>query len=202
VIGREKQGNTMSDVRSTFDPPVTVTVTRQVKPGCEKEFEELVTTLAKRANHFPGHLGANFFRPSGTDKEYHVIFKFDSMSHFHQWETSDTRNELYNKIGPLLSKPPRVSVLTGLETWFDLGKGASMIPPPRYKMAMVSWLAIYPLVILVLECLNPILQQLPIPARALLITFIVIPTMTYILMPRMARLFSKWLYPEKTENTP
>ncbi len=75
----------------SFDPPVTVTVVREVKPGCTLEFERLITELSKHANRSPGHLGTNFFRPVGNYPEYRIIYKFDSMSHFHQWETSETR---------------------------------------------------------------------------------------------------------------
>ena len=88
-------------------------------------------------------------------------------------------------------------VMTGLETWFNLPHyNGAIIPPPRYKMALISWLAIYPLVLVILELLNPILIILPIPLRAAIITLISITSMTYFLMPHIVRLFSAWLYPK------
>lgn len=186
-----------------MDPPVTVSVIRQVKPGCELAFETLAAQLSKEAKLYPGHLGTNLFRPPNSELEYHIIYKFDCMSHFHAWEISDIRAKYYKEILPLLVKEPEVQILSGLETWFDLPyyKG-TLITPPRYKMAIISWLAIYPLIVVILECLSPILTALPIPLRAAIITLIAIPSMTYILMPYMARIFSAWLYPQINKTEP
>ena len=186
---------------NTIDPPVTVTISRKVKPGCEKEFERLVSELSQEAVRFPGNLGTNLFRPTGKTLEYRIIYKFDCMRHFHKWEKSSIRAAYYKKISPLLLAEPDMRVLTGLETWFNLpnDKGA-LVPPPKYKMAIISWLAIYPLVILILVCLNPILSALSIPLRAAMITLIAIPSMTYVLMPYMSRIFSSWLYPQILEQ--
>ena len=183
------------------DPPISVSIIRQVKAGHEQEFERLVTELAQAASHYDGHLTTHLFRPSGKDLEYRVVYTFDCMRHFHQWQVSEVRAAYYQKIAVLLNTPPQLQVLTGLETWFTVSdhQGA-LVPPPRYKMAITSWLAIYPLVIIILECLNPMLAHLPIPARALIITLIAIPTMTYVLMPRMTRLFARWLYPKIPEH--
>jgi hypothetical protein len=183
------------------DPPVTITIIRRVKPGCEAAYEKLATQLSLEANKFPGHLGTNLFKPANPhDNDYRIIYKFDCMSHFHQWQHSEIRKAITDEINKLLIAPEHMQILTGLETWFSLPNQGVLIPPPRYKMAIVSWLAIYPLVIIILEVLAPILQNLPIPLRAGLITLIAIPTMTYILMPRMTKLFSHWLYPEVTEH--
>lgn len=184
-----------------IDPPITVSITRKVKVGREAEFERLITAIADAAKDFPGHLGTNVFRPSGNSLEYRVIYKFDCMSHFHAWETSSIRADYYRQVALLLCAPPEIQMLTGLETWFNLPSYQGVLtPPPRYKMAITSWLAIYPLVILILECLNPILSHLPIPLRALIITLIAIPTMTYVLMPRMTKLCARWLYPKIPEQ--
>ena len=139
-----------------------------------------------------GYLGSNLFRPIKKGQAYRLIYKFDCIEHFRLWEKSETRTQYYAKIRPLLVEPPHMYVLTGLETWFELPEQGVVTSPPRYKMAIISWLAIYPLVFLVLEFLNPILDKLPIFARAAMITLIVIPSMIYILMPFMTKFFAKW----------
>lgn len=192
----------INETTKKIDPPVTVTISRHVKPGHELEFEALVSAVSHEANHFTGHLGTNLFRPDGKNNhEYRIIYKFDCMSHFHAWQTSDIRANYYKKIDALLTDPPQIHVLTGLETWFKLPNyQGALVPPPRYKMAIVSWIAIYPLVIVILNVLAPFLSSLSIPARAAIITLIAIPSMTYVIMPRMTQLFSRWLYPEIPED--
>ena len=87
----------------------------------------------------------------------------------------------------------------GLETWFTLPGEEVPIPPPPWKMALISGLAIYPLVTLINLFLVPFLEHehlpLPLPLRTLVMTTILIPTMTWVVMPRMAKLFWRWLYP-------
>ena len=205
IIKEESQSSSNETIESIkdekIDPPVTVTIIRQVKPACIPEFERLVFELSMNANLYPGHLGTNLFRPSDQSSEYRVVYKFDCMSHFRQWSQSKIRAKYYKQIQPLLYKQPEMQILTGLETWFNLPnyKGA-LVPQPRYKMAVISWLAIYPLVIVILEVLGPILNMLQIPGRAAIITLIAILSMTYIIMPYMSRLFSRWLYPEIPEH--
>lgn len=63
------------------DPPVTVVITRKVKPGCKKAFEKFISGITSSAMTFDGHLGTNVFRPSNPrDSTYRIIFKFDRAS--------------------------------------------------------------------------------------------------------------------------
>jgi len=65
--------------------------------------------------------------------------------------------------------------------------------PPRYKLAIVTWLAIYPLITGLLWVLQPVVSQLPLPLVTLLLTVILVSVQTFIVMPLMLRLFRPWL---------
>lgn len=65
--------------------------------------------------------------------------------------------------------------------------------PPKYKTAIVVWLAIYPLITLILWAFGPYLAQIPLALRTLLLTVILVPTMVYALIPLWQRLLAKWL---------
>jgi hypothetical protein len=184
------------------DPPVTVLVARRVKPGAEAAFEAFIHEIIAAAATFPGHLGAVVFRPHApNDHEYRVIFKFDHMSNLRRWEESDERRALYVRAEALAQGPPDIQRLTGLETWFTLPGQPAIVPPPRYKMMIVSWLGIYPLATLIFLFLGPLLNSLPVYVRPLLMTLIMIPTMTYVVMPQLTKLFARWLYPPRAETT-
>jgi antibiotic biosynthesis monooxygenase (ABM) superfamily enzyme len=63
-------------------------------------------------------------------------------------------------------------------------------------MTLVSWLGIFPLVYLYGVALNWVLpSDTPGIARVFAVTALVVPTMTYIVAPRLTRLFRDWLYP-------
>ena len=71
--------------------------------------------------------------------------------------------------------------------------------PPRAKMTLVSWLGIFPLVYLYAELFNRILPSgAPGILKVFAITALVVPTMSYVVAPRLTRLFKDWLYPKPT----
>jgi uncharacterized protein len=178
------------------DPPVTVFVSRRAKAGREAEFEDFIRGIIAAASEFPGHLGATVFRPtSPDDREYRVVFKFDHLSNLRHWEQSDERRSWYERSREFAEDEPRIERITGLESWFTLEQGVPIVPPPRYKMALVTWLAVFPAITLVLLALTPVVSGWPLPLRTLLLTVILVPALTWVVMPRLTRLLRRWLYP-------
>jgi antibiotic biosynthesis monooxygenase (ABM) superfamily enzyme len=90
-----------------------------------------------------------------------------------------------------------VRTLTGLETWFTLPAKPGAPSPPRYKMAVVTWLAVFPTVLVIFSLFSPVLNMMPTVLRTLVFTLVMVTLMTYVIMPRMTRLFSFWLYPDR-----
>ena len=181
------------------DGPVSVVVTRRIKPGCERAYEELVKGIHEAIKGFDGYLGSHILRPSSPDHpEYRIIFRFDTTKHLRTWEVSAERREWLERMSGLLVGTPVYQALSGLETWFTLPGGGPIVPPPRYKMMLVTWLAVFPLLTAFNYAFQPVFQGMPIWLRVLVGTALVIPLMTYVVMPRMTRLFKAWLYPATT----
>jgi hypothetical protein len=180
------------------DEAVTVVVSRRVRRGSEEAFEGLSAAMTERAAGFPGYLGATMFRPaSADDPEYRIVFKFRDRETLAAWESSAERAELLADIEALLQEPSEREVLSGIVTWFTLPGQNPVQPPPRYKMTLVSWLALYPAVTLVFLFFGDLLARLPLPLRTLLVTAVVMLLMSYVLMPRMTRWFAFWLFPRQ-----
>ncbi len=180
------------------NPPVTAVASRRVKRGREREFEEWVSGIMAAANGFPGYLGSEVLRPGDApgDDEYRIVFRFDRESNLRAWEESEERQRWLREAEPLIHEE-RVHVLTGLETWFTLPWKAGEPSPPRYKMAIVTWLAVFPLITVILTLFGPLLGLLPMLLRTLVLTAVMVSLMTYVIMPRLTRLFSFWLYPDR-----
>ena len=178
------------------DPPVTAVASRRVKRGREQEFEEWLSGILAAASEAPGYLGSEVLRPSDSeeDNEYRVVFRFDHASNLHAWEHSEERQRWLRKAEPLQDEE-KVHVLTGLETWFTLPSKAGEPSPPRYKMAVVTWLGVFPIVTIIFSLFGHWLSLLPTLERTLVFTAVMVTLMTYVIMPRMTRLFSFWLYP-------
>jgi antibiotic biosynthesis monooxygenase (ABM) superfamily enzyme len=71
-----------------------------------------------------------------------------------------------------------------------LGQKATL---PRYKMFLLTWLAIYPLITAILWLFGSFLALFPLPLRTLILTGALVYLMTYIVMPKLVKLFHCWL---------
>lgn len=181
---------------NTSKPPCTVVISARVKKGREQEYEKLSTEMTEAATSFKGHLGALLFRPtSQDDPEYRVIFKFDTKENLNAWLASDERLRRLPEIEKLLDTPSQFETISSLVTWFSLPGGGTVAPPPRYKMAIVTWLAIFPLITFIFIVFGDILALAPLVPRIFLVTAFVIALMTYVVMPQYTKWFRRWLYP-------
>jgi antibiotic biosynthesis monooxygenase (ABM) superfamily enzyme len=179
------------------DGPVTTTVTRRVKPGHEPFYEQFLEGIIAAASRFPGHLGVEVFRPqSASNGDYRVVYRFDTGQHLRAWLDSDERAAWLERAEPHVTGPMRTQVLTGLETWFTLPGQPGASPPPRYKMALLTWITIFPLITLVVIALAPLVEDLALVARLGITTAVTVPIMTWLVMPRVTRLLRGWLFPD------
>lgn len=170
--------------------PVTLIVSREVLPGHEAEYEAWIRGITADALQFPGHLGAHIIRPNDHQHpEYVIIFRFDSYDHLKAWEESEVRQRWRSHVAALTLGADKIEHQTGLEYWFTPPKPGA---PKRYKQAFLSWLVLFPLVLLV----SPLIARLALPMlpRVMLQTAVLIMLMTYIIMPRVTRWFSRWLF--------
>jgi antibiotic biosynthesis monooxygenase (ABM) superfamily enzyme len=181
------------------DQSVTVVTSRRVKPGCEAAFEQWLAGIGEAASRHPGLLGRRITRPQEHDRpEYVVVFKFDSYVNLRGWTECAERAEWLEKVRPLVLDEYKETVLTGLERWFTLPSQPGLAPPPRYKMAAVTTLVVYPLSLGLSALLLPWLAPLPRPLASLAVTVTMVGLMTWVIMPRVTRLFAGWLYPARS----
>jgi hypothetical protein len=175
---------------------VTAVISHVVKPGCEQGYEAWFQGIAADARKFKGHLGVSTIRPQEhSHPEYVVILKFDCYNNLKTWLESDIRREWIERLQPLISRPEAIQTLTGLETWFTLPKRPMSAPPPRYKMAIVTWLGVFFTISILNRLLVPLLAGLPTLLSSLIITGLTVALLTYLIMPRLTQLFRQWLYP-------
>jgi antibiotic biosynthesis monooxygenase (ABM) superfamily enzyme len=67
--------------------------------------------------------------------------------------------------------------------------------PPRWKTALVIWLAIYPSITVILWLAGPQIASWPLALRTLAITAVLVPLMVFLLLPALQRLLAPWLRP-------
>jgi hypothetical protein len=177
--------------------PVTAVFSRQVRPGREAEFEDWAHGVIGASTRWPGHLGASVLHEPGSPW-YHVVYKFTDRDRFRAWAESEERSRWLGRVEPLTEdQDHQLQQTTGLETWFDLpGQDAApRRPPPRWKMWLVSLVAVYPLVVLFQWVLAPRVEGWPLAAKAAVFPLVLLTLMTFGVMPLVTRALRPWLGP-------
>jgi hypothetical protein len=176
---------------------VTAAVNRRALPGHERELETWMDGVVDACSAFEGFLGADIIRPSNprTD-DYVLIYRFASPGGLAAWDASDVKGEWLRRAEPHTSGEVRRQVDTGLEYWFT-SPGAPAARPPVWKMAVVTWLAIFPLSYLAFTFVVPLLTHWSAVLRSMVVAALLVLAMTYIVMPLMTRLLAPWLAGKK-----
>ena len=173
--------------------PVSLVVRRQVLPGHEAAFEELIGELIRLLSAWPGHRGTGVIRPPPGQAEYLMVVRFDDVGHAAAWQASAQRQAWLDRLTPHLQGETSIEQQPGLEFWFTPPGSPVLAQPRRWKMLVVTLLALYPTSLLITLLVGPALAQLPLWVRAFLQAALVVSLMTYLIMPVATRAFRRWL---------
>ena len=175
--------------------PVSTQVTRIIKAGQEQAFEESLREFFVKAKPIPGQLSVNVVRPvpgSGS-REWGILRTFESEQARQAFFTSDLFRSYDAYVSQLTEGDSRVEVLCGLETWFTAPGSRAIIPPPRWKMAIVTFLGVYLTSSAVGQILGRSLSSLPGWLASAVGIAITVVCLTWGVMPTLAGLFRGWL---------
>ena len=71
--------------------------------------------------------------------------------------------------------------------------GSAAAAAPRFKLAILTWASAYALITTFLALLGPTIAGWPLALRTLVLSVTMVSTLTWIIMPRLTRLFRPWL---------
>ena len=178
--------------------PVLLLASRRAKSGHEAEFEWLMAEFITVAVAFPGCLGAQVVHPGDEeaveDTLYHAVMAFDNAVSLESWQLSAERAAGLASIAPHIEGPAVVRGISGLAHWFQPQSGSKNGQPPRWKVAVVTWLGIFPTVYLLFLLLGDVLAPWSLVARIFVLTILVVAIMTWGIAPRLTRWFRPWLF--------
>ncbi|UCH48697.1 MAG: antibiotic biosynthesis monooxygenase [Betaproteobacteria bacterium] len=187
----------MNETADNAEGPITITVSRRVKPGREGDYESWSKEIISVGATFPGFLGVNVLKPAReTGGEYVSIYRFDTYAHAREFQNSSQRAQLLKKLEDedIVEGEPSIKHVTGLETWFELPEVPASATPSPHRMAIVLIGVVFVLVLGISYLLGPYMQSLPLPVRVLILVTLQVLLMTYVVMPRVTRLLKNWLY--------
>jgi len=178
--------------------PVTLVLSRAVKAGHEQAFEDVLHRLAAEVRRQPGHLDLTVLAPQpGGPRIYTIVSHFADRAAADAWLASQERAQLVAEADLHAAGELQTRYLSGLEGWLAQPGAAVLVPPARWKVALLSAVGIVPLLEAVTYLLAPRLSGLPLWARPLISVVLVIPLMQYAVMPLLARAARPFLYPPR-----
>jgi len=183
---------------TTSAPGATAVITHRVREGKHPDYDRWLEEIAPLCRASKGHLDWHIIRPvPGLTSTYTVIIRFDTRAHLQEWMESPVRSSLIEQVQPLLVNGDDFFISSGLDFWFT-PEGARARVPARWRQYLVTWSAIYPLVLVVPLMLSPVFRLLGLPDNDFLATLVVTGTvvflMVYIVMPRYTKLIRRWLF--------
>ena len=173
--------------------PVMRVATRRARPGCREAYEALARGMIEDARRFPGFLGADLLPPEQDGDDHRIVTRFASEADMERWNGSAERRAWHERMRPVAEGDPEFRVLTGLEAWFAPATVPAARPPIRWRMALVTWLGIFPTASFFIWFVAPLLEPLPFLGRTAVLTGLIVLTMTYVVMPRLAHWLHHWL---------
>jgi antibiotic biosynthesis monooxygenase (ABM) superfamily enzyme len=172
--------------------PVTVTVARVVRSDRRQAFERWAEDVLAVARRFPGNLGASLLHPGPYSSEYHLVYRFVDDTSLAAWERSSERRSALAHVEEMVDDE-RYARVDGLESFFT----RSPRPGPRWRMTVVTVVAVLVITSLLQLFVLPHLAGWPLAARLLLSAVVVVLMLGHVLMPALTRLLAGWLHPSR-----
>lgn len=182
----------------TADQPVVVVARRTALPGRSTEFEEAMRAFIAESASFPGSLEFQLLRPCDPAGDYIVLHRFASPDHRRAFVNSPDYARWMLRLRALTADDPDIREFGGTGGWFI--PPAHHAPPPRWRMAAVTFLGVWPLTStlpgLAASCM-PGAHRLLVNTAA---TAAIVAALTWAVMPALTRLFAPWLFPKPPVN--
>jgi antibiotic biosynthesis monooxygenase (ABM) superfamily enzyme len=150
----------------------------------------LLAAVADEAVRSGGATRADVLHAGRSERRFAVILHFEEPAAVEQWTTSPARAALLAPIDEHTDGEAQIDILPELAS----AEPPPLPGPPRVKMAVVGFLAVAPLAMTVQVLLGPVLLAPLSPiTRALVLSSILVPAMTFVAVPLWSRVLRRWL---------
>jgi uncharacterized protein len=175
---------------------VTQVILSKVRPGMEDAYRAWAAKIQEAQSLYPGYRGTYLQPPTSNGGYWTTLLRYDSAAHLEAWMAAPERAELLKESKAFIENEELMRLATSFPGWVPIdpatGKG-----PPDWKTAMLVLLGLFPVVMLELRFLSPVLSRLGLHAS--LATFIgnalSVAATSFITMPLFVRWLGWWLFP-------
>lgn len=174
---------------------VTMVMTTEIKPGKEAAYRAWADRIQKLQSTFPGYIGSFVQPPQQNERGWTTVLRFDSTDNLDRWIKSKERAAMVKESEPLVADFHAQRVDTSFPGWVPNDPTTGK-PPNRWKAAALILLTLFPVIMLELKYLNPLLADFNPAVRTFIGNVLSVILTTWPLMPLAIWVFSAWLFPE------
>jgi antibiotic biosynthesis monooxygenase (ABM) superfamily enzyme len=179
-----------------MNEPIHIAVTRRIKPGCEAEFQQALREFFQSSLSHAGVQGASMLMPppGSNSPEIGILRTFTNAGERDAFYASPEFKAWEKRIKPLTEGEPVRRQLNGLEAWF---RDPQPVNPPRWKMALLTFIAVWPVSMAVPALLNPLIgTRVSNVLFAGAVAAGIVLVLTWVAMPLLVRFAQPWLQPK------
>ena len=128
--------------------------------------------------------------PGSSSPEFGILRTFANAQERDAFYASPMFKTWEDQIKPLTEGDPVHRELTGLEAWFRSPQN----PPPRWKMAVATYLGVVPVIMGLSLTIGPVVRSWNFLLNNLVFNACVVALLTWVVMPLITRILHRWLH--------
>lgn len=134
-------------------------------------------------------------RRGGLGTDFYVVARFASAESCDAWRTSPDRKTYIEDIEVLSIADISRQCAEGAMVWFEPIESlpSPKKPPALWKRWLLSFVAVYPPLVVLVAALSPVTEGLPVALRLLLVAAILTGLTTAFFIPWLNRALAGWL---------
>ncbi len=199
-------GGNLGEVMQTEAPDaaqpgtaVTQVIFSRIKPGMEEGYRNWAARMQQAQARYPGYRGMYLQPPASGGTHWITMLRFDTTEHLNAWIAAPERTAMLKEGREFIENEELLRLATSFPGWVridpETGKG-----PPDWKTALLVLLGLYPIVVLSLLYLNPLLKGLAPAVGTFVGNVLSVAATSFLTMPFFVRKFDWWLFPNKTQE--
>jgi antibiotic biosynthesis monooxygenase (ABM) superfamily enzyme len=173
---------------------VTEVITTTVAPGREAAFHDWAAAMQAAQARFPGYLGTLIQAPVAAALPFWTtLVRFASPAQLDNWLASPERAARLAVADPTVSSWRSHRLSSPFAGWFP--SGPETAAPPAWKQTALVLLVLFPVVMLEVRFLSPLLAALPMALATFIGNAISVAAVSWVLMRVAVLCLGWWLNP-------
>lgn len=201
-------GGNLGEVMETEDPEkphagtvVTQVIFSRVKPGMEEKYREWATRMQQAQSRYPGYKGMYLQPPAAGGTHWITMLRFDSSEHLNAWIAAPERAAMLKEARAFIEGEELLRLATSFPGWVPIQPEQGKAPPD-WKPPLLVLLGLYPIVLLEMVYLTPLIKGFSLSVQMFIGNFLSVAATSFGTIPFFIFAFRRWLFADmKTDKS-